>query len=199
MNKTKLLGSVIVLGGLLLLGSYEFGRMGMEYALFTFDRPFHRSVASYTVIDVMLHRALVQYNLSRIGIARFHVENKQDFFAVFDSMTASPGVSSNIANLQHISAATLAPVLPALMRDETKLVWTKDLPEGPLRDLSLIREVVVVLYVPIQDSNRQLIGMMTATWLDESHVPDETQRKDMANDLARMARNIGKYMSALPQ
>ena len=193
-----IIGALAILCGLLILVTYQFGRIGMDYVIATLGHNSPRSIASYTTIDVMLHRALVQYNLSRIGIARFRVEKGQDFFAVFDSMTASPGVSTDITNLQHVPASTLAPVISALLHDETKLEWTRDLPQGALRDLSQTRKAAVVLYAPVQDQNKHLIGMLTATWLDETKVPPEDQRDQMAKDLADIARNVGRYMRALP-
>lgn len=198
MKIRTIIATVAILGGIMLLATYEFGHIGGDYIIATMGHQSSRSVASYTVIDVMLHRALMQYNVSRIGIARFHVENSQDFYAVFDSMTATPGVSTDISNIQHVPATILDPVLPALMHDRTQLVWTKDLPQGPLRDITVTRKVAVVLYVPIQDQDKHVIGILTAAWLDERELPDATRRDGMANDLATIARNVGRYMSAVP-
>ena len=180
------------------LVTYAAGQRGLEYAASFIGDTYHRTLASYTVIDLTLHRFLVQYDVSRIGIAKFHRGRNNEFVATFNSMTASPGVSDDTSELQYIPAATLALVLPPLSHGEPIFIWTRDVPNSELKGLVVKRGVKALLHVPVMDHSQRLIGMITASWLDEGRVPDAAQRDQMAIELGYVGKRIVPYVDGLP-
>lgn len=187
-------------------GAYSFiGGYGLEFGE-TFAgsySSFTRSVQSYTVIDAMLHDFLVQYNASRMGIARFHnsihdIGNNSLFFVSFEQLLAAPGVNSDLEAVANQPATVYSSILPAMLEDKTVVVYTKQLPQGPFKELSVRRGDKVMVFVPIRDLTDKLIGMMALSWISALDIPPQGPKRDaMIKSLQDAAIRVGGYLSAV--
>ena len=192
---------LVCLLGCFLYGGYSFvggyaSKFGESFAG-NYSR-FKLSIASYTVIDTLLHNYLIEYNASRISIGRFHnsvkdIADNAMFFVTFESSIASPGVTLDF-NYKDIPATTYSMVLPSLLDTKPLMLWTKDLPDVPLKELLVQNGTKAALFVPIRDLNDRLIGMITVSWINTSDIPKVQGSMDTA--LGQAAIRIGAYLSA---
>jgi hypothetical protein len=203
-KKNFSLAVMIAIAGFFLYGAYSFiGGYGTKFGE-TFAgsySKFKSSVASYTIIDSMLHDYLTQFNASRIGIARFHnslhdIGNNSLFFVSFETVIAAPGVSSDIEGIANLPATVYSYILPKLLDDNPVFIHTKDLQQSSLKELFIKRGDKVALFVPIRDLSDKLIGTVVIFWLSENDIPPDLVREQMTKTLQDAARRIGGYFSA---
>lgn len=162
---------------------------------------FQRSVASYAAVDNILREYLDKFSASRVAITRFHDSvrdpaNNPIFFVTAETIVTAPGVTADINQLKEMPAITFAPVMQQIMSNHSVFVWTKDLPNGPLRELLDRRGDRASLYVPLHDLTDHIVGLMMVSWLSEHDVPNADARTKIANDLQTVADRLGVYFSA---
>lgn len=161
---------------------------------------FKRSATNFTVIDILLQKYLVQYHANRIGVARFHdnqhdVGDNRQFFVTYETMLTTPGVIGNIGELKDMSIVSYGAVLPTLLKGEAVLIWERDLLDGPLRELMKKRGTQAELFVPVNDLENHLVGMIAVGWLSENDVIKPTDLAEMERTLSDAAVKIGAYYS----
>lgn len=182
--------------GYAFIGGYanKFGESFVQY------NNFKHQIASYTVIDTLLHEYLVKYDASRISIGRFHdsvkdIGNNELYFVTFENEITAPGVALDIGPNKDISAHTYSDVLPNLLNNKSIFIMTKDLPDNGLRDQLTKFGTKMALFVPIRDLSDRLIGMIILSWIGE--IPqDQKIQGDMSHTLDDVANRIGAYLNA---
>lgn len=182
--------------GYAFIGGYanKFGESFVQY------NNFKHQIASYTVIDTLLHEYLVKYEASRISIARFHnsikdVGNNELYFVTFENDIAAPGVTLESNPTKDISAHTYSDVLPNLLDNKTIFVLTKDLPANDMRDQLSKVGTKMALFIPIKDLSDHLIGMVVMSWIGDMP-QDPVLQEDMAKTMSEVASRIGAYLNA---
>lgn len=188
--------------GIFIYGSYAFvggyaTKFGESFASYN---SFKHSIASYTVIDTIMHNYLVKYNASRISVARFHnsvhdVGNNALFFITFENTIAAPGVTLDISQID-TPANIYSVILPSLLDQKPVFVFTKDLPDNTFKETLVKNGVRAAFFVPVRDLSDRLIGMLFVSWISEGDIPKEDQRPAMINDLTEVASRVGAYFSA---
>lgn len=187
-------------------GIYEFidgfaKSYGVELASQHFE--LKRAVASYTALDMILDREINKFDASRAAIFRFHDSEKDlslmsFFFVSVANITSAPGITVDVSSITNVPASTFAPVLPNMIEGKSSFYLVNDLPPGPLREFELKRGCKIVVFVPIDDINSNLIGFITLDWLDIQNAPKDADQESALTALRADAIRISSYFSLSP-
>lgn len=197
---------LVLVMGLMIYGAYSFIGGYANHFGETFVpgggtyTSFRKSIASYTVIDNLLHDYLVRYSASRIGIGRFHnnihdIGNNALFFVSYETILTAPGVSAELSQIANLSATTFSMVLPDLLNNKVIFLKISDLAESPYKELAINRGVKVSAFVPVYDIADHLIAMITIDWLSDADTPQGPAREELAKTLTAISVKIGGYFS----
>ena len=169
---------------------------------------FKRALASYGPMSDLLSRTLTQYHASRVGLFRFHNGSRDVFQTAFYfvSVDTMVGTSVDLPSLTDVKAAVYSPIFPALLKGQVWSSFTRDMHEGALKDLTMKRGDRYVAYVPIQDLNGNLAGILGLFWLIDAEctaknllddrmvcVPISKNRDAMFQTLSEEANIISGY------
>ena len=188
--------------GLMGYAAYSFiGHYASKVGETTNYSGFKSTMTNYAAVNRILETFLPRYHISRIGIARFHnsfldIGANQVYSFSYESMIAAPGVQSNIEELQRVPTAAVAEILPDLFDGRPIFLWTRELDHGSMKELFVKRGVRAELFIPIFNLSDRLIGFLAVVWLNETEVPKESERKEMTQELSKIAARVGAFLSS---
>lgn len=157
-----------------------------------------KAIGSFDEMSTLMRPVLTRYNASRIGVYYLHNDitalgSTAMFSVSVANVISQTGVVVKGATINTLPASVFAPVLLDLIDNKPSLIVTTDLSLVPLRQLLETRHVEAIVFVSINDSNDNMVGMLFMSWLLLADLPSGLDRIDLIGDMQVQAAKISKY------